>query len=48
MEHQLPIMVFNYLKDGNIQRAVMGEKIGTRIGTMNAANGKRSLSGSSD
>jgi len=48
MEHQLPIMVFNYLKDGNIQRAVMGEKIGTRIGTINAATGKRSLSGRSD
>jgi uridylate kinase len=31
MEHNLPILVFNYLRDGNIQRAVMGEKIGTMI-----------------
>ncbi len=31
MEHRLPILVFNYLKEGNIQRAVMGEKIGTMI-----------------
>jgi uridylate kinase len=31
MEHKLPILVFNYLKSGNIQRAVMGEKIGTMI-----------------
>ena len=31
MEHQLPILVFNYLREGNIQRALMGEKIGTRI-----------------
>jgi uridylate kinase len=32
MEHRLPILVFNYLREGNIQRALMGEKIGTRIG----------------
>ncbi len=31
MEHKMPILVFNYKKDGNIQRAVQGEKIGTRI-----------------
>ena len=31
-EHKVPIVVFNYRKDGNIQRAVSGEKVGTRIG----------------
>lgn len=30
-EHSLPVLVFNYRKEGNIQRAVNGEKIGTRI-----------------
>jgi uridylate kinase len=33
MEHSLPVMVFNYQKEGNIQRAVAGEKIGTWIGS---------------
>lgn len=33
MEHKMPIMVFNYLKDGNIQKAVAGEKVGTLIST---------------
>ena len=31
MEHDLPIMVFNYRQDGNIERAVRGETIGTRV-----------------
>ncbi len=31
MEHNKPVMVFNYLKEGNIQRAIAGEKIGTLI-----------------
>ncbi len=30
-EHNLPILVFNYRKEGNIQRAVRGEKVGTLI-----------------
>lgn len=30
-EHQLPILVFNYRKDGNIQRAVQGENVGTLV-----------------
>lgn len=30
-EHNLPIVVFNYKRTGNIQRAIAGEKIGTRI-----------------
>ncbi|MEM8864791.1 MAG: UMP kinase [Planctomycetota bacterium] len=31
MEHDLPILVFNYRQDGNIERAVRGETIGTRV-----------------
>ncbi|MEZ6092918.1 MAG: UMP kinase [Pirellulaceae bacterium] len=31
MEHNLPVMVFNFQKEGNIHRAVSGEKIGTLI-----------------
>ena len=31
MEHNMPILVFNFRKPGNIQRAVRGEKVGTRI-----------------
>ena len=31
MEHNMPILVFNYQKEGNIQRAVRGEKVGTLI-----------------
>jgi len=31
MEHGMPILVFNYRRDGNIERAVAGEKIGTLI-----------------
>lgn len=32
MDNQLPIIVFNIRKEGNIVRAVMGEKLGTIIG----------------
>jgi uridylate kinase len=31
MDHNLPIIVFNLRKAGNIKRAVMGESIGTRV-----------------
>jgi uridylate kinase len=31
MEHSMPILVFNFRKEGNILRAVRGEKVGTRI-----------------
>lgn len=31
MEHDLPILVFNYRNDGNIERAVRGDAIGTRV-----------------
>ena len=30
-EHDMPILVFNYKKEGNIQRAVRGELVGTYI-----------------
>ncbi|TWT88573.1 Uridylate kinase [Pseudobythopirellula maris] len=32
MEHNLPILVFNFRTDGNIDRAVRGETIGTLVG----------------
>lgn len=32
-EHGMPILVFNFKKDGNIQNAVRGEKVGTMITT---------------
>ena len=31
MEHYMPVLVFNYKREGNILRAVRGEKVGTRI-----------------
>ena len=31
MEHDLPILVFNYKREGNIERAVSGERVGTII-----------------
>jgi len=31
MEHNLPIMVFNFRKEGNIVSAIMGEKVGTTV-----------------
>lgn len=37
MEHDLPILVFNYRTDGNIERAVRGETIGTRVISQAAA-----------
>ncbi|MEM6798494.1 MAG: UMP kinase, partial [Planctomycetota bacterium] len=38
MEHDLPILVFNYRQDGNIERAVRGETIGTRVTAAAAAS----------
>jgi uridylate kinase len=32
MEHEMPILVFNYRREGNIERAVAGERIGTIVG----------------
>lgn len=31
MEHNIPIVVLNYQKPGNIERAIAGERLGTRI-----------------
>ncbi|HVC94635.1 MAG TPA: UMP kinase [Pirellulales bacterium] len=33
MEHDMPILVFNFKKEGNIERAVAGERVGTWIGS---------------
>ena len=33
MEHNLPLLVFNYKKSGNIERAITGEQVGTIIGS---------------
>ncbi len=32
MERSMPILVFSYRKDGNIQRAVRGDRVGTLVG----------------
>jgi uridylate kinase len=32
MDNKVPILVFNYLKQGNIERAVAGERVGTYVG----------------
>jgi uridylate kinase len=31
MDHNLPVLVFNLQKVGNIKRAVLGERIGTLV-----------------
>ncbi|PKW19574.1 UMP kinase [Saccharopolyspora spinosa] len=36
MDNQMPILVFNLLEEGNIARAVGGEKIGTLVSTPDA------------
>lgn len=33
MEHNIPIVVLNYQKPGNIERAIAGERLGTRVGS---------------
>jgi uridylate kinase len=42
MEHELPILVFNYRVDGNIERAVRGEDIGTFVSSKATANSEES------
>jgi uridylate kinase len=32
MEHQMPIIVFDLKKEGNIERVIKGEDIGTYVG----------------
>jgi uridylate kinase len=41
MEHRMPILVFNYRKEGNIQRAVHGERIGTLISNQTVGDKER-------
>ena len=36
MTHGMPLLVFNYKREGNIVRAVLGEEIGTRVDSSNA------------
>jgi uridylate kinase len=31
LDNRLPILVFNFKKDGNIERAIVGEPIGTWV-----------------
>lgn len=38
MEHNLPILVFNYRQDGNIERAVRGETLGTLVSSQASVN----------
>ena len=38
MEHDMPLMVFNFKKDGNIQKAVAGEQVGTLISSQKTVN----------
>ena len=40
MEHELPILVFNYKKDGYIERAVHGERVGTLISKQGPPEGQ--------
>jgi uridylate kinase len=32
MDNQIPIIVFNLKRRGNVKRVVLGEKVGTRVG----------------
>jgi len=32
MDHQIPIIVFNLKKKGNIKRVILGERVGTKVG----------------
>ena len=49
LDNSLPILVFNFKKEGNIERAIAGERIGTWISTaarpVAAAGGPRSTRG---
>ena len=39
MENDLPILVFNFKKEGNIERAIAGEPIGTWVSQRPADRG---------
>jgi uridylate kinase len=45
MEHDLPILVFNYKKEGNIERAVEGQKVGTIIASESYLESRSESSG---
>lgn len=34
MQHHMPILVFNYKREGNIERAIAGDRIGTLVGDL--------------
>src|SRR5258707_9271874 len=38
MDNSLPIIVFDLTVDGNLQRLVLGEDVGTRVGMLRAAS----------
>ena len=38
MEHNMPLLVFNYKKEGNIRRAICGESLGTTISSQQTVN----------
>lgn len=38
MEHEMPILVFNFRKEGNIERAVTGDRVGTLISSATAVH----------
>jgi len=40
MEHKMPLLVFNYKKEGNTRRAICGEPIGTLIGSNESATAR--------
>ena len=41
MDNRLPIVVFNLLNEGNIARAVQGEKIGTLVSNLDPNAGSQ-------
>jgi uridylate kinase len=42
MEHDMPILVFNFKRERNIERAVCGERVGTIISSASAAVSEKS------
>lgn len=38
MEHNMPLLIFNYKKEGNIRRAICGESLGTTISSQQTVN----------
>lgn len=41
MEHDMPILVFNFKQEGNIERAACGEQIGTLISSQSVQTAKK-------